>query len=419
MTVSSVTRKTSPFTMSALITEYDFLFRALVASPENIKCKVVLTATGAITDLTYLTEYTVAVNADGVGGTVTVVDPLTSAYTLTIYRVTTNLQESDYTDYNQFPADTLENDIDKRTLISQENAEDTSRTLKLPITSTVFDLEVPEPSANKVLGWNTAGTGLENKSLVATGLIDVDTDGTLAANSDSKVASQKATKTYADTKQSALGFTPENSANKDTDGTLAANSDTKYTSQKAVKTYADGKISIPASSARGDILYYNGSVYTRLAKGTNGYFLKIGANDPEWAVGGIREYVAGSMVEYSLNTERTYTAGTRGSYHTLKDVKIGMRSGTVTVVYEAKRSGDDTFNTNIFVNDIAVGTERTPGDSYTEYTENISVSAGNNVQIKAKITGGSETDIIYIQNFKIKTDVVSIPFTVTDANSTE
>ena len=36
-----------------------------------------------------------------------------------------------------------------------------------------------------------------------------------------------------------LGYTPENQNNKDTDGTLAANSDTKYPSQKAVKTYAD------------------------------------------------------------------------------------------------------------------------------------------------------------------------------------
>lgn len=72
-----------------------------------------------------------------------------------------------------------------------------------------------------------------------------DTDGTLAANSDTKYASQKAVKTYVDTglgtKQNSLGFTPEDSANKDIDGTLAANSDTKYPSQKAVKTYADTK----------------------------------------------------------------------------------------------------------------------------------------------------------------------------------
>lgn len=39
-----------------------------------------------------------------------------------------------------------------------------------------------------------------------------------------------------------LGYAPENVANKDTDGTLAANSDTKYPSQKATKTYADSKV---------------------------------------------------------------------------------------------------------------------------------------------------------------------------------
>lgn len=70
-----------------------------------------------------------------------------------------------------------------------------------------------------------------------------DIDGTLAANSDIKYASQKATKTYVDTglsaKQNSLGFTAENVANKDIDGTLATNSDTKYASQKAVKTYVD------------------------------------------------------------------------------------------------------------------------------------------------------------------------------------
>lgn len=68
------------------------------------------------------------------------------------------------------------------------------------------------------------------------------TDGTLAANSDTLYPSEKAVKTYANTKQAALGFTPENVANKTTDGTLAANSDTLYPSEKAVKTYVDGHV---------------------------------------------------------------------------------------------------------------------------------------------------------------------------------
>lgn len=70
---------------------------------------------------------------------------------------------------------------------------------------------------------------------------DLDTDGTLAANSASKVPSQSAVKTYADTKQAALGFTPENVANKDTNTSLGT-SNTAYPSQNAVKVYADTKM---------------------------------------------------------------------------------------------------------------------------------------------------------------------------------
>lgn len=42
----------------------------------------------------------------------------------------------------------------------------------------------------------------------------------------------------------ALGYVPEDKANKSTDGTLSSNSDTLYPSEKAVKTYADTKQSI-------------------------------------------------------------------------------------------------------------------------------------------------------------------------------
>lgn len=92
---------------------------------------------------------------------------------------------------------------------------------------------------------NSLGYTAENQA-------NKDTDGTLAANSDTKYPSQKAAKTYIDTglsgKQNTLGFTPENVSNKDIDGTLAANSDTKYSSQKAVKTYVDTGLSAKQNS---------------------------------------------------------------------------------------------------------------------------------------------------------------------------
>jgi hypothetical protein len=71
------------------------------------------------------------------------------------------------------------------------------------------------------------------KSLKDAGLT-IDVDGTFAANSDLKIPSQKASKTYADTKIA--------SSYLDIDGTFASNSDLKVPTQKASKTYADTKI---------------------------------------------------------------------------------------------------------------------------------------------------------------------------------
>ena len=55
----------------------------------------------------------------------------------------------------------------------------------------------------------------------------------------------------------------------------------------------DGANIALGSDAAGDIMYYNGTDYVRLAKGTNGHYLKQGSsNAPEWAAlaaGGLTE----------------------------------------------------------------------------------------------------------------------------------
>ena len=70
------------------------------------------------------------------------------------------------------------------------------------------------------------------------------TGGKIVSNGDTiRALIDAATNAGADwgVNEANLGYTPENQNNKDTDGTLADNSDTKYPSQKAVKTYADTK----------------------------------------------------------------------------------------------------------------------------------------------------------------------------------
>lgn len=94
------------------------------------------------------------------------------------------------------------------------------------------------------------------------------TDGTFAANSDALLPTQKAAKTYADTKMGGLsssgldnfvsfadltGKAPKDSGAKlDTDGTAAANSDARVPSQKAMRSYVAAALAafVPSGSTR-------------------------------------------------------------------------------------------------------------------------------------------------------------------------
>lgn len=140
-----------------------FTWKASTAHPEYIKVKETLIATGEETDLTYGVDYTVAIESDGVGGTVTVNPTYSTAYTQTVYRETTATQTSDYDDYNQFPADTLEGSLDILTMLIQELSETMTRSLTYAISSTGSTVTLPVPSANQFIAWNAAGDNLENK----------------------------------------------------------------------------------------------------------------------------------------------------------------------------------------------------------------------------------------------------------------
>lgn len=55
----------------------------------------------------------------------------------------------------------------------------------------------------------------------------------------------------------------------------------------SIQTQLDEKIDIPAGSIAGDILYYNGANWTRLASGTPGFVLTVtGSGIPNWLEGG-------------------------------------------------------------------------------------------------------------------------------------
>lgn len=142
-----------------------FTFRTLYSNPEYIQVALVNLSSSTQVVLTYNVDYTVSVNTNGVGGSVTVSPTYSTGYNYVVYRQTSALQDSAYSDYNQFPAATLENNLDQLTMVAQEQQEDTSRTLTYPISASSASTILPVPLANAFLQWNPSASALINATI--------------------------------------------------------------------------------------------------------------------------------------------------------------------------------------------------------------------------------------------------------------
>ena len=82
-------------------------------------------------------------------------------------------------------------------------------------------------------------------------------------------------------------------------------------------TALDATKMVLGSDARGDTLYYNGTDYARLAKGTNGQVLKMGANDPAW----------GADTGVDLTADQSWTGSQRATLVVDNDGSFDMNLG--------------------------------------------------------------------------------------------
>lgn len=158
MTVSTSNRSQTFSGGQSVLT---FNFRTLVSHPEYISLAVQSSGTNTI--LTYGSQYTVSVNSSGVGGTVTVTPTFGTNYTYVVYRSTAALQSSAYSDFNQFPSSTLENNLDQAIMIIQENSDNVTRSVSLPIGSNPsISTTLPLPIAGDFIGWDATALLLQN-----------------------------------------------------------------------------------------------------------------------------------------------------------------------------------------------------------------------------------------------------------------
>lgn len=287
---------------------------------------------------------------------------------------------------------------------------------------------------------------------------NLDTDGTLAANSDTKVASQKATKTYVDTNTMALTgnqtvagiktfssfpISPSSAPSADYEmankkyvddvafaGVGAATESTPGAAELATQAETDGgtdderivtpkklatttKIPAGVSSALSGKVATSGNETINGVK-TFGSIPVLPASDPttdnqavrKIYVDNIMNLAAGSVLFAQAPTSR---ATTSTSYTKVKEISVGI-SGTVSV-YFAMQSSSLPLYARIYKNGSAVGTERYLDDGSSNYTENVSVVAGDLVQlyIKAASSNGGT-----ISNFKILVAKAPTAFVITN-----
>jgi hypothetical protein len=137
----------------------------------NTHLTVTKTVSGVDTTLTLTTDYSVSIATDFASATVTLVSALATGQSLTVALDPPIEQQIAYSDNDPFPAATHERALDLACMVSQALAEQISRAPLLREGSPVTGLTFPDPSANKLIGWNSAGTDLENKNAVDVGTV--------------------------------------------------------------------------------------------------------------------------------------------------------------------------------------------------------------------------------------------------------
>jgi microcystin-dependent protein len=130
---------------------------------------IVTDADGTEHTLTLTTDYTVAISPGG-GGSITMAgtwntSPPSATQKVTIQRAIPYTQLIDFVENDSLPAGSLEEGLDRATILVQQLLELMGRMPRLPVASAYSDLTLPNPEAGKALVWNAGLTGLMNLNL--------------------------------------------------------------------------------------------------------------------------------------------------------------------------------------------------------------------------------------------------------------
>jgi hypothetical protein len=140
----------------------NFAYQFRILQDTDLLVIIRTNSTGAETTKTLSTHYTVAGAGDASGGSITFTVGNTPAIgeTVVIRRNVPQTQAIDYIANDPFPAETHEEGLDRGTMVAQQVAEESDRSIKLSRTNTMTSTEFTVGAtdrANKVLAFDSAG----------------------------------------------------------------------------------------------------------------------------------------------------------------------------------------------------------------------------------------------------------------------
>jgi len=156
MTVSSSTSRVQ-FNGNGSTTVFAYSFKIFDQDDLTV---IVRSATGTETVKTITTHYTVSGVGNAGGGNVTMLTAPASGETLTILREQDLVQELDLVENDPFPAQSLEDALDKLTFIVQQHDEELGRSIKASRTNTIGSTEFTVSAADrasKIFAFNSSG----------------------------------------------------------------------------------------------------------------------------------------------------------------------------------------------------------------------------------------------------------------------